>query len=364
MRDCCFCASPCCSRWLRLKRPRRSGGNVCIDRRPCRSAAGGEPKQGKLTRSFPRHLKKRCYPPSSRTKPEITTSTWSSSASRAAGVPCDWWLSIGNLVSWQLEKVIPHRRVRVKILAAAGETLEKQHEKLSTLSRRPDVLIVYAGHNEFSARFPWSREIRHYDDDKQPGLWELLVQQVESRSPVCGLIREEADKCRVAIPPPAAGYRKLVQNLVLHAGRVWHSTLRLRRRLEAIVEFAQHAGALPILISPPANDSDYEPNRSYLPPQTMRPSAKRSRVISWRRVQLEESDPQQSLVRYPRSWSASPGSPIYTIGWHAMYKSPGGDWEQAYRHALASRDLDGFPHACPLVFRISTARWPPDTAAR
>ena len=134
--------------------------------------------------------------------------------SSAAGVPYDWWLSIGHLVSWQLEKLVPHRRIRLNVLAAAGETLESQHEKLSTLTRRPDVLIVYAGHNEFSARFPWSREVRHYDDDKQPGFWELFVHLVESRSSLCRLIREEADKCRVAIPPPPAGYRKLVNEPV------------------------------------------------------------------------------------------------------------------------------------------------------
>ncbi len=227
--------------------------------------------------------------------------------SSAAGVPYDWWLSIGNLVSWQLEKVVPHRRIRVNILAAAGDTLEKQHKKLSTLSRRPDVLIVYAGHNEFAARFPWSREIRHYDDEKEPGLWERFVQQVESRSPLCRLIREEADKCRVAIPPPPAGYRKLVDEPVFTPAEYLILLDDFERRLEAIVVFAQRAGALPILISPPANDSDYEPNRSCLPPQTPRSEREAFARDFQAARQLEESDPEESLRRYRELLKRQPG---------------------------------------------------------
>ena len=37
-----------------------------------------------------------------------------------------------------------------------------------------------------------------------------------------------------------------------------------RRRLEAIVAYAERIGALPVLIVPPANDADFEPSRSFL----------------------------------------------------------------------------------------------------
>ena len=42
------------------------------------------------------------------------------------------------------------------------------------------------------------------------------------------------------------------------------------RRLDAMVSFAMQVNAVPILILPPANDFDYEPNRSYLPAETTR----------------------------------------------------------------------------------------------
>ena len=86
--------------------------------------------------------------------------------SSAAGVPSESWLSMGRIVAWQLGEVIPRRRFRALVLAEPGNTLEGQYRKLAGLRRRPDVLIVDCGHNEFSARFPWSRKVDHYRDDR------------------------------------------------------------------------------------------------------------------------------------------------------------------------------------------------------
>src|SRR5262249_46987932 len=61
------------------------------------------------------------------------------------------WLSVGQLVAWQLERVIPERRFHPEVLAVPGQTLEQQHQRLAGLKRRPDALIIYAGHNEFHA---------------------------------------------------------------------------------------------------------------------------------------------------------------------------------------------------------------------
>ena len=66
------------------------------------------------------------------------------------GVPFNFWLSIGNILQWKLSLAIPGRPIRTTILARSGETLERQHRELANLSRRPDILIIYCGHNEFS----------------------------------------------------------------------------------------------------------------------------------------------------------------------------------------------------------------------
>src|SRR5262249_59520384 len=72
--------------------------------------------------------------------------------SSAEGVPYNEWLSIGRLVAWKLEDALPGRHVRLQTLAISGDTLELQHRKLASLTRRPDLMIVYCGHNEFGSR--------------------------------------------------------------------------------------------------------------------------------------------------------------------------------------------------------------------
>ena len=73
--------------------------------------------------------------------------------SSAEGVPFQKWLSIDRIVAWQLRRVIPERPIRVISLARSGETLEQQHTRLVKLDRRPEIVIIYCGHNEFKARF-------------------------------------------------------------------------------------------------------------------------------------------------------------------------------------------------------------------
>ena len=86
--------------------------------------------------------------------------------SSAEGMPYNPKLSIGAILAWQLERAIPGRRFRLDLLARAGTDLAVQYRRLASVRRRPDVLIVYSGHNEFSAGIPWSRRMKHYDDER------------------------------------------------------------------------------------------------------------------------------------------------------------------------------------------------------
>ena len=73
--------------------------------------------------------------------------------SSALGVPYDDWLSVGTIVGRELQKAIPAHHFRVEILAENGATLEAMHLKLARLTRRPDALVIFSGHNEFLSRF-------------------------------------------------------------------------------------------------------------------------------------------------------------------------------------------------------------------
>ncbi len=52
--------------------------------------------------------------------------------SSALGEPFRPWLSVGQIVTWQLQRAVPSRRVELDILAFLGDSLEQQHKKLSS----------------------------------------------------------------------------------------------------------------------------------------------------------------------------------------------------------------------------------------
>ena len=60
------------------------------------------------------------------------------------------------------------------------------HQRLAEYQRRPDLLIIYSGHNEFTYRYRWSRSVEHYVDEipSRPG---TFVKDLARRySPLCG----------------------------------------------------------------------------------------------------------------------------------------------------------------------------------
>ena len=96
------------------------------------------------------------------------------------------------------------------MIARAGDTLEIQHKLLCNLRNRPDLLVIYCGHNEFYSRLWWARNLDHYVSERRPRRWRVFLERVERLSPVCTLIGESAEKCRIAIPPPSDTARSLV----------------------------------------------------------------------------------------------------------------------------------------------------------
>jgi lysophospholipase L1-like esterase len=262
--------------------------------------------------------------------------------SSAEGVPYEQWISIGRILEWQIEEVLPRRQVRLRTLAGSGSTLELQHKALVGLRRRPDIMVIYCGHNEISARLLLSRDLPYYLDDQLPSAWGLAVQQLERTSPLCGLIRETADKCRLAIPPPANGYRDLIDSPVYTVPEFRTLLNDFRRRLEAIVSYAESVGAQVVLVAPPANDAGFEPSRSFLPPTTPRSarSAFRRDFLSARRQ--ETSSPEEAIAAYRALLARQPGF-AETHFRLARLLERAGRWDEAYEHYVAARDQDGYP---------------------
>ncbi len=270
--------------------------------------------------------------------------------SSAAGVPYNFWVSIGEILGWQLRELIPGQPVRVDVAAGSGDTLEGQHEKLGELVRRPDVLIIYCGHNEISARFPASSDRRHYIDEMLPTVWSILADRMEDVSHVTRLIRDTAEKCRIAIPPSRGGNRALVDGPVYTPAEYNTLLLDFRRRLELIVAYAERIGALPILIAPPANDAGFEPNRSFLPASSTRDEREAFRRDFLAARRIEDTDPKRSLEQYRSLLARQPGF-AETHYRMAQLLERNAAWDLAYDHYILARDFDGFPMRMPSDFQ-------------
>jgi hypothetical protein len=264
--------------------------------------------------------------------------------SSAVGVPYESWLSVGSIVAWQLGRAMPARGFRVELLARKGDTLEGQFRELAGLRRRPDALIVYCGHNEFTAGVPWWRRVDHYLDDRPAPSWGL--DDLAARfSPLCALIRETADKYRIAIVPGFDAPSPLVDAPAYTPAEFTSRLDGFRRRLAMIAAFGERVKAPTILVVPPANDADFEPNRSVLPadtPRSVREEFARD-FLSARRA--EDREPSHAIERYRALLRRQPGfaETHYRLG---RLLARAGDREEAYRHFVAARDLDGLPMRC------------------
>ena len=128
--------------------------------------------------------------------------------SSAMGEPFRPWLSVGQIVAWRLQRAVPTRRFELDILAFLGDSLEQQHKKLIAITKRPDAVIIYSGHNEFTVRF---EENRDYSLAEEPRLRLLQsAYRVRLHSPFCRLVYELVSKNRLDSPPLMNGRHQLI----------------------------------------------------------------------------------------------------------------------------------------------------------
>jgi hypothetical protein len=268
--------------------------------------------------------------------------------SSALGEPYCPWLSVGQIVAWQLQQAIPERRFECEILAWLGDSLEKQHHKLAGLKHRPDAVIIYSGHNEFAARFeeqrdPWL--------DEEPRVWLAReAYRATLASPFCRLAYELISKNRLDTPPPLTGRHQLIDPPLCSPSEAADILADFRARMEAIVVYCERIDAVPILIVPPANEAGFEPSRSTLPPSV--PQAQRRRLVgdfSQARA-AELTEPARAAAGYAAILGQHPGFAEAHFRLARLLEREGRPGE-AGPHYLQALENDGLPVRCKASFR-------------
>ena len=266
--------------------------------------------------------------------------------SSARGEPFHPRLSIGQIVAWQLEEALPGRTVRANVLAESGVTLERMHQKLEKLDSWPAVMIIYAGHNEFQARYDSGRNAGFDEAPDSPLFHRLFMASL--RSPFCRLMYETINKHRIDAPPPVNRH-ELIDPPVCTPSETHALCLDFLRRLEAIVVYCRRMGTLPVLVIPPGNEAGYEPNRSIIS-GTMG-DAERARFIrDFRSARAMEQNPNLSIPLYRDLLDRQPDF-AETHFRLARLLERQGKWADANRHYIRARDNDGLPQRCPEPFQ-------------
>jgi hypothetical protein len=271
--------------------------------------------------------------------------------SSARGEPYQPWVSVGQIVGWQLERVFPGRKILVDVRADGGLSLEVAIRLLSELNRLPDAIIVFAGHNEFQSRFGWSRNVRHYVEEG-PESPLALLERTRSISSTANLILATFDRYYGETPPPPRITRELIDHPTCTPKEYAFLREDFHRRLDALAAYCNQIGALPILIVPGSNDGSFEPSRSILAGSSAAPArAAFARAFQAARA-AEASDPEAAIAAYRRLIAQHPefAECHYRLG---RLLAQADAWDEAQRHFIAARDGDGLPLRCPTDFRAA-----------
>jgi hypothetical protein len=271
--------------------------------------------------------------------------------SSARGEPYHDWLSVGQIVGWELERVFPDRKIEVDIRAEGGAPLKPNHRILfEELTRRPDAVVIYSGHNEFQSRFRWSRPIPYYADDFATRPTATTATYLGRLTPLCRFISDTIEYHSISRPPPRKSTAELIDRPICSAEE-WSQILEeFHQRLESMVAYSERLGALPILIIPAGNDVDFEPSKSLVSANTTR-DQRIALALEFRTIRvLEDTDPARALDGYQRFLKRQPGfaEAHYRL---ARLLAAEGKREQANHHFVMARDLDGLPLRCPSQFQ-------------
>jgi hypothetical protein len=266
--------------------------------------------------------------------------------SSARGVPFTPKLSLDRIITWQLGRVFPDRKFHALNRAIEGIHLEEAIKQLRDLEHRPDILIIYSGHNEFQSRFGWGRKVPYYrlEPHDDPRL-SLRIREWSSTANFLGC---NADRFAIEIAPPPKYDREPADTPSCTEAEYAATLADYRRRLDALLDDCEAAGILSIVVVPPSNEI-FDPNRSILSADTIK-ADQIDFMARYERIRHDEpADPAKAMVEYRRLIQEQPR--FADAHYHlARLLEKAGDYARAHEEYLEARDLDGCPFRCQTPF--------------
>ncbi|HIE95596.1 MAG: SGNH/GDSL hydrolase family protein [Fuerstiella sp.] len=169
------------------------------------------------------------------------------------GFPYEPHYSIGHVLAWQLRQMYPEHEVQLENLAVTGANLEQALARLGDLKQRPDVILVYAGHNQFFHRLEELSLAR-------AASWGIIDDWM-SLSAVFRIVNPLlAQQMMVTETPDGNGH--LCGRTICPEHLLKTRLKRYARQLEDFSRWASQNDIAVVFCSPVAGESDFEPNLS------------------------------------------------------------------------------------------------------
>lgn len=256
-------------------------------------------------------------------------------SSTMLGHPYEPKFGIPQMLAWRVQQMHPDRKVASENLAVAGQSLRDAILSLKKLTHRPDLIVLYAGQNEFMHRMEECAEER-----PQAFGW---CDDVLLRSPLFRAIHIAISRIsimrtfREGIQFGAIGNRvasPVVCDLRLR---------RFRHELTQLALFGQRQRIPMLWYVPVSSESGFEPNRSWLPVGTSQ--AQREEIVRrWTEIsnlmQREEWPAAADLCRDGLRQQPQFAEFHFRLG-ECLLKQDRAD--EAQQHFAAALDNDGHP---------------------
>jgi Ala-tRNA(Pro) deacylase len=261
-------------------------------------------------------------------------------SSSAMGFPFEPNFSIGHLVAEQLDRALPGRRVHLDNRASLGATGEALLVQLSYLSDRPDIVLIYTGSSEFSARYVPGRRTRFDEEPALPGLAQLY--ELSLHSPLFRLLYDTVNRGRNNDPGRTGDPPALIDRPWLSRSEHDDAVAIFRDALAQVLDWCDQIETLPVIVLPPTNEGDFEPTRSLVPVGTPEAERRWLRATYEAARAAEDPEPDRALDLYRAILARQPAfaEAHYRAGKLLQRQ---GQYDEARAHIRQALDCDGQP---------------------